>query len=160
MAKKITVILLENVEGYGHSGDIVNVSEGFARNALFPHGKAAIATDQLQDQHQAKQQKQQQQAQQQLEHLQSLASSYDNTELVLTAKVNPENELYGSIGPKEIASHLTKQGKLNLKPKDIQLTAGPIKSIGTYQATITLSADIDFTLNISVVAEEDSNDAR
>lgn len=160
MAKKINVILLENIEGYGRSGDIVSVSEGFARNALFPEGKAALATEQLQSQHREQQRKQQQTAQQHLQQLQDVASAYDNTELALTAKVNDDGELYGSFGPKDLAAHLTKEGKINVKPKDIHLEGGPIKTTGSHQATVTLSPEVEFTLNISVAAESNDNDAR
>ena len=50
MAKKIKVILLEDVQGYGRAGDIVEASEGYARNFLFPQAKAALATSQAEEQ--------------------------------------------------------------------------------------------------------------
>ncbi len=162
MAKNIKVLLLEDVASLGKAGDIVAVLEGYARNALFPQGKAAMATADVQKKQEAKQVKKRQEKEATLQELQSRASTLDNTELTLPARVKDGSEIFGSITAKQIVESLNEQAHLTLYPKDIVL-AEPIKQLGTYPLTVHLSPEVDFIIHVTVVpnAESvaDNNDA-
>ncbi len=92
MAKEVTVILLEDVASVGRAGDIVSVADGYARNALFPAGSAALATEQIKKQQSKAQAKAQEKAAAQTKKLQDLADKYANTEILFKEKTNEGQE--------------------------------------------------------------------
>lgn len=152
MAQKIKVILLEDIENVGRAGDIVAVSEGYARNKLFPGGQAALATDSAVKQAQHQKQKREAATREVTAKLQELASKLDDTELALLAKVKEGNEIFGKITAAQIAKQLNQQAQLSLKPKDILLTA-PITQLGTYPITVQLAKDVEAHLVVTVEAD-------
>lgn len=155
MAKDVKVILLEDIASLGKAGDIVTVSEGYARNALFPQGKGALATEGMQEQQRQKEAKKSQEAQALLSQLQAIAEKMDNTELALQGRVKDGEEIYGSITPKHIVEELNKQTGLSLGPKDISQKK-PVKKIGSYDLTVSLSPDVEFTMKLVVEPSPDS----
>ncbi|MGH9856631.1 MAG: 50S ribosomal protein L9 [Acidobacteriota bacterium] len=153
MARHIQVILLEDVSGLGRAGEIVRVAEGYARNDLFPEGKAALATQQVQENNQRKQAQQQQEESAQLEKLRQQAELLEGTELVLSAKVKEGNEIFGSIQPPDIVKKLNEATKLHLTAKVISLQQA-IKELGVYPITVTLSPEVECTMYVSVIRDE------
>jgi large subunit ribosomal protein L9 len=153
MAKKISVILLEDVAGVGTAGDIASVSEGYARNSLFPNGSAAIADEgrlKAIDKKMAKQAAADDSA---LTKHQETAKALDGTELTITAKVKEGegSELYGKITASAIAKELQAQAKLKLKAKDIGL-AEAITAIGSYDVQVQIADDVEATIKVTVTA--------
>lgn len=136
-------------------GDVVQVSEGYARNALFPNGKAALVDTPVGKQVRTKKNKEQAAANAELEKLQGEAAALEGTELVLRAKVKEGEgeELYGSISASDIATSLSVQTSYEFKPKQIKLEK-PIKQLGPYTVTVELSPEVDFSLLVTVLAEE------
>lgn len=149
---KIKVILLEDVPGVGAVGEIVAVAEGYARNALFPAGKAALASVQIEAQQQAKQRRAAAVAQRTLEELQQQAATLEGTELTLTARRKDGEEIFGRITPTQIAKELSTQANLVLKAKDVGLTK-TITRFGSYDVTVRLSPEVEAALTVSVVPE-------
>jgi len=155
MAKNIQVILLENIEDVGQAGDIVTVSEGYARNSLFPAGQAALATEgtkQAQSRTAAQQDKAKQQ---QLAAAQEQAAALDGTELTIEARLKEGNDIFGSITATQIAKELNQQAKLTLKAKDVNL-AQPIATTGSHSVVVHFSPDAEATIQVTVVPEPGS----
>lgn len=155
MGKKITVILLENVIGAGRAGDIVDVAEGFARNQLFPFGRAALASSPEGQGVQRKQEEKKIRKKEQVAKAQKLADQLDNTELLLFAKVKEGQEIFGSITTKHIAHELVNQANIEVDPKHIDIK-GPIKSLGTFPATLELMSGVECQIQVTVAAENDT----
>lgn len=155
MSKKIKVILLENVDNYGKAGGIVEVSEGYARNYLFPKGIAALATTQVEEQAKTKKSQEEQAEKEQLAKLQKEADKLDGTELTISARIKDGNEIFGKITPRDISKALKTQAKLTIATKDINLPE-PITSSGTYDVTINLSDDVETNIKVTIEPNPDS----
>ena len=152
---KIQVILLEDVSSLGLAGDIVSVSEGYARNYLFAEGKAALATESKQKEQRAKQAEKAKTEKKRLEELQQLASVLEQTELVLSARVKDGDDIYGHVTVAMVVKELNKQANLDLKNKDVVLPK-PISKLGAYDVTVRLSQDVEAVVKVVVNAEEGS----
>ena len=151
MSKKVKIILLEDVPNIGRAGDIVAVTEGYARNMLIPQTKAALATTQSEKTLQEKKMRAAKISQTQLAILQSQADSLRNTELFITARLKDGEQIYGQIKPAQIIKALNEQANLNLTAKSISL-AEPITSIGTFDTTVNLSPDVETVIKVTVIA--------
>lgn len=154
MKKKIQVILLEDTPSLGSAGQVVTVAEGYARNFLFPQGKAALAIEAAGQQAAAQRTSKKQAAQRQLTAAQSQAESLAGTELTLTAKVKEGegDELYGSITAAQIAKQLNTEASLKLKASDIVLDK-PLTTLGSYDIAVKLSRDVETTIRVIIVPE-------
>ncbi|MFH1354280.1 MAG: 50S ribosomal protein L9 [bacterium] len=156
MKKKVQVILLEDVISLGSAGDIIFVSEGYARNLLFPQGKAALASEQAITSAEEKKEKTKIAATRKLADLQARAQALEGTELIITAKAKEGegDELYGSITAAQIAKQFNASSGLDIKTKNIALEK-PITALGHYDITIKLSADVETTIRVTVTPEEE-----
>ncbi|HLD26045.1 MAG TPA: 50S ribosomal protein L9 [Candidatus Andersenbacteria bacterium] len=155
MSKKISIILLEDVHGLGKSGQIVAAAEGYARNFLFPQGRAALADEQARSAAQAKAAKQTAQAQENLAALQAQATALESTELVLHARLKEDQheEIYGSITARQISEALQAQAALEVAARDVILPE-PLTRLGTYKIPVNLSSDIEAVVTVTIVADE------
>lgn len=156
MSKKVSVLLLEDIDQVGTIGQIVSVAEGYARNSLFPEGKAALATAKNVSRASVEKKQQQEKDKILLAELQEKASSLDGTELVVTALVKEGEEIFGSINAVRIASELNAQTKSNFNAKIIDLSE-PITSLGTYPIVINLSPEVTATVHVTVIADAKYN---
>lgn len=152
MANTLQVLLLEDIDTLGRAGDIISVSEGYARNFLFPNGKAALATKQVQQTRAAKDAAIKKRAEEELKKSQEIADRLENTEITISAKVRGGENLFGSILAKTIAERLLKDSNLSVPLKNIR-GSFPIKKIGTYDVTIVLSEGVEFHIAVVVVAD-------
>ena len=147
------VVLLENIKNLGKIGDVVKVRRGHGRNFLIKYGKALIASQQNVD---LVNKKKTELNEKNTNLKKSVKKIYDiinkkNYKFSKMAKDN--NELYGSIRPKEIAKKLEDSDKIEIKPSQIDLTK-EIRKIGTYEAKINLHAEIQAKIHIEVVEED------
>lgn len=149
------VLLLEDVNDLGRAGDIVETSEGHARNFLFPQEKAALATKQVKSAKEAKDTAAKKKAEQELVHQQEIASRLENTELTIQEKVKEGDELYGSVTAKEVAKLLSNQAGILITPKNI---AGdfPMKRLGSYPITVQLGLGVEFQMSVVVLVYEEA----
>src|SRR5581483_3749082 len=152
MSKTIRVLLLEDVASVGRAGEVVSVSEGYARNFLFPEAKAALATQDVQARHAHAKAKQQEAADAHLQALQQLAEHLDRTELTVEVRVKEGDEIFGSVGARQIADELKRQAKLDVKAKDIELET-PLTHLGSQKITINLSPDVAATIQVTLVPD-------
>ena len=154
MSGDIQVFLLEDVPSLGRAGDIVSVSEGYARNALFPQGRAALATKQAQSQKNAKDAAVKKKAEKELLAMQAIAAKMENTELRIARKAKDTDELYGSVTQSEAAKLLSEQSEITVAPRAVT-GEFPIKRLGSYFITVRLLQDVEFQMVLAVVSDEE-----
>jgi len=150
------IILLENIKNLGNIGDVVNVKRGHGRNFLIKYGKALKASKE----NMALVSKKKAELNEKNITLKKNAKKiYDiinkkNYKFLKLAKDN--DELYGSIKPKEISRIIEETDKTQIKPSQIDQSS-EINKIGTYSAKINLHAEITATIHIEVVKQEEKN---
>lgn len=145
----LKVILRQDVSGVGRAGEAKQVKDGFARNYLFPKNLAVVATEHNLHQIEADRKKAEAKRTQELAEMQVLAQKLQGLSVTLTADVNEEEKLYGSLTAQEIAKALGAEG-ISLDKKMILLET-PIKALGIYDVPVRLHADLTATLKVWVV---------
>ena len=147
------VVLLKDVAKLGAKGDIVNVTEGYARNFLYPRNLASPASEgklkEISNQRQAQAEKKQKQEVEAKE----LATKISELTVVLKAKVGEGGRLFGAISNKDIADGLKKQHGYDVDKKKIVLKE-PIKNLGTHKITIKIHPVAQAEINVQVTAIE------
>ena len=144
------VILLEDVKSLGKKGEIVNVSDGYARNAIIPKklGVEANAKNlndlKLQKKHEEKV------AQEQYEAAVALGKDIETKKVVVKVKCGDGGRLFGTVSTKEIAAAAKAQINLELDKKKMQLS-DPIKALGTYEIPVKLHQKVTTKLTVQVV---------
>lgn len=151
MATKL--LLLEDVEALGRSGDIVNVKPGFARNYLLPQGLAVIANKQALRQQERLKEERQKKALADRQESEQLASRLDGITLTTVVKVDHEGHMYGSVTAHEIVHLLQDQQKFEVEKKNIQLKH-PIKTTGVHVIPVKLKEGVTTSFNLKVMSEE------
>ena len=146
------VILQQDVRGQGKKGQLVEVSDGYARNFLLPKKLAVPAT--AENVNPMKQQEKARQAQMAAEkaEAQALAEKLKSIQVKLTAKAGEGGRLFGAVTSKEIAEALSAQHGLNIAKTKLVLDE-PIKSCGGYQIKAKLGCEIMGTVKVMVVEE-------
>ena len=146
------VILQHDVRGQGKKGQLVEVSDGYARNFLLPKKLAVPAT--AENVNTMKQQEKARQAQMAAEkaEAQALAEKLKSIQVKLTAKAGEGGRLFGAVTSKEIAEALSAQHGLNIAKTKLVLDE-PIKSCGGYQIKAKLGYEIMGTVKVMVVEE-------
>lgn len=143
------VILLQDVKSLGKKGEIVNVSDGYARNMILPKKLGVEATGKnlndlkLQNQHAEKV------AQEQLEAAKQLAEDIKEKTVTVTIKAGEGGRTFGSVSTKEISAAVKQQLGLDLDKKKMVLNE-PIKSLGTFEVPVKLHAKVTGTLRVKV----------
>ena len=147
------VILTQDVKGQGKKDQIINVSDGYARNFLFPKKLAvpadASAVNDVKNKEAAKQHKldvEKQEAQAVAEKLKSITVKFEYA-------AGPDKKLYGSVTSKEIAEALKKEHNIEIDKRKISLSQ-PIKSFGTFEAEVRLFTDVSGTIHVEVTGKE------
>ena len=143
------VILLKDVKGQGKKGEIVNVSDGYARNYLFPRNLAQEATAQNLNSAQVKQEAAAHKKEMEKKNAQEMAKQLENKGVVIKAKCGSTGRLFGAITNAEIAEALNQQTGLELDKKKGVL-ANPIKELGEYTVTVKLYAGVQATIGLKV----------
>ena len=148
------IILLENIKNLGKIGDIVDVKRGYGRNFLIKYGKALQASK---ENISLVNKKKAELNEKNLELKKATKKIYDiinHKNYQITKRAKENNELYGSIKPKEICKTIESINKIEIKPSQIDLNM-EINKIGSYEAKINLHAEIQAKIHIVVVKEED-----
>ena len=150
------VILLENIKNLGNIGDVVNVKIGHGRNFLIKYGKALKASK---ENIALVNKKKSELNEKNITLKKNAKKIYDiiNKKNYKFSKLTKDNdELYGSIKPKEISRTIEESDKIQIKPSEIDLNS-EINKIGSYTAKINLHAEIIATIHIEVVKQEEKN---
>ena len=147
------VILQQYVKGQGKKGQMVEVSEGYARNFLLPR-KLAIAatTDAINTMNLKEKARKAEEARQKAE-AEATAEKLKECMVKLTAKAGSGGRLFGAVTTKEISDGLKAQFGLDI-PKQKLVLEDPIKSFGSYQVKAKLGFEVSGTVYVSVFEEK------
>jgi large subunit ribosomal protein L9 len=149
MAKEL--ILTTDVEGLGIVGDVVKVSEGYARNFLLPKRKATAVSDVMKQRLAKARAEREVELAQEKEVALKFAEKIAEASVTITARTNEEGHLYGAVNVSDIVDAAVEQG-LTLNKKHVHIDE-PIKETGVFSATVILHPEVKASLKVWVVEE-------
>jgi len=144
----VKVVLLDNVDRVGNAGEVVDVSDGFSRNFLFPQKKALLATPGALKQYEERKRailKQQTQVKTDAE---DLGKKIEGLKLEIKANVGDEGKLFGAITTQDIHDSLVKNG-FDIPKKKIEIDAA-FKEVGEYEVRVRLHPEVVVSLKIVI----------
>ncbi len=142
------VILNQDVKGQGKKGDMINVSDGYARNFLLPKGLATEATKSAINEMKGKADAKAYREEKELEAAKELAAKIEAVSVTIESKSGDNGKLFGSITSGDVADALKMQGHIVVDKKKIVLH-DPIKSVGEYQLSVKVHAGVSATLKVT-----------
>jgi large subunit ribosomal protein L9 len=145
------LILRSDRKGLGKRGDIVEVSEGFARNFLLPKGHAIPASDGAVAQANAMRRARDLRDAADRESAQAVASKLVSSTITIKVKAGAEGRLFGSVTAADVAKAIEDQTKISIDRR--KLSVDHIKTTGTHQVAAKLHADVEFPITLDVVAK-------
>ena len=147
------VILKQDVKGKGKKGQMIEVSDGYARNFLIPKGLAVVATaDAVNTMNLQAKAKAKADAEAKAEAL-AIAEKLKSCQVKIAAKGGEGGKLFGAITGKEIAAALAEQFSLTIDGKKLVLEQ-PIKSFGSYEVKAKLGYEVSGTVYVLVIEEK------
>ncbi|MEG0838576.1 MAG: 50S ribosomal protein L9 [Hydrogenoanaerobacterium sp.] len=146
------VILQEDIKGSGKKGELVNVSDGYARNFLFPRKMAIEADSQAMNELKNRDSAIKHRAEMELQNARDIAQRIDGKTIKLTAKAGACGKLFGSVTSKEIADAASKQLGTVLDKKKISID-DDIKTFGTFNAVVKLHTQVQAKFYVAVAEE-------
>ena len=146
------VVLLADVKGSGKKGELVNVSDGYARNFLFPKKLAKEANAQALNELKNAEESKAFKIKQETEAAQASADKINGKSVSILAKAGQGGKLFGSVTAKEIAEAIKKQYGVDVDKRKID-TKGDMKAFGTYECEVKLYSGITATVK-AVVTEK------
>ena len=147
------LILLEKVTNLGDLGDLVKVKSGFGRNYLVPHGKAVPATKDNLAQFETRRAELEAAAADRLGQAKVRESGLAEVVVEISANASDEGNLYGSIGPREVASAVSAIGH-EITKAEVVMGEGPIRTVGEFDVVVHLHADVETKVKVIVTPEE------
>ena len=150
------VILLENIKNLGNIGDVVNVRRGHGRNFLIKYGKALKASKENITIVSKKKSELNEKNITLKKNAKKIFDIINDKKYKFSKQTKDNDELYGSIKPKEISRNIEEIDKIQIKPSQIDLNS-EITKTGTYDAKINLHAEIIATIHIEVAKQEEKN---
>ncbi len=144
------VILLSDIKGLGKKGDIVNASDGYARNFLFPRKLAEQANDENLHVLNAKKESDRRKKLAEIEEAQGLADQLRNKEIKINAKTGENGRLFGAITSKDIAELIKKQYKIEVDKKKIVMDT--LKQTGTFEIEVKLYPEISTKMKVIIAS--------
>lgn len=146
------IILLEDVKSQGKKGDIINVSDGYARNMLIPKGLGVEATPKNLNDLKLKKAHEEKVAAEELAAAKELGEKIKESSIKMSLKAGEGGKVFGSIAAKEISEAIKSQLGLDIDKKKLQMS-GPIKTIGQTEVNIRLHQQVIVPLKVSVTEE-------
>ena len=143
------VILLQDIKNVGKKDEIINRSDGYARNYLFPKKLAVEATKDNLNQLKARQDTAKRKKEQEKEEAKQLAEKLKKITLSIQVKAGENGKIFGGVTAKEIAENLKEQQNIEIDKKKI-IVKETIKALGNYSVEIKLYEGISANLAVSV----------
>lgn len=147
------VILLSDIKGVGKKDQIINASDGYARNFLFPKKLAVEANAENMSKLKAKQDSNQYKKNVEKEEAMKIAEKLKGILLKISVKAGENGKIFGSITSKEIADNLKEQYKIEIDKKKVELKE-PIKTVGSFNVSIRLYEGIIGNLKVQIITAE------
>ena len=146
------VILLDKIANLGNLGDQVAVKSGFARNFLFPKGKAVPATKANIETFEARRADLEAKIAEELVAAQARAEKLEAlAEVTLVSKAGDEGKLFGSIGTRDIADAISAVG-VEVAKSEVRLPLGTIRETGEFDVAIPVHSGVTATIKVIVIA--------
>lgn len=146
------VILLKDIKGVGKKGEVINASDGYARNFLFPRKFAEEANDTnlhiLNQKTEALRKKKLEET----EAAQKLADSIKGKQIKLYAKAGEGGRLFGAVTSKDISEEIKKQFKIDIDKKKI--ITDTIKQLGNYEIELKIYPEVSAKINVFIVEQQ------
>ena len=143
------VILLEDVKSLGRKGEVVNASDGYARNMLLPKKLAVAATDSNMKDLAAKKRGEEKLAKEQKEAAEALKADLEAKPVTVSSRVGESGKTFGSVSSKELAEAVKEQLGIEVDRKKMNL-AQPIRELGTTTVEIRLHPQVSASLRVNV----------
>ncbi|MBQ2966711.1 MAG: 50S ribosomal protein L9 [Clostridia bacterium] len=145
------VVLLQDVKGQGKKGDIVNVSDGYARNFLFTKKLAVEATNAALNDLKGKNEAFAYKKETELSEAKAMQEKLSTLKVVLTAKAGANDRLFGSVTNKDVAEALLNQHHVKIDKRRFEMD--DIKSLGVYTVSVKLYPDVVGKLTVEIKAQ-------
>ncbi|MBQ9666135.1 MAG: 50S ribosomal protein L9 [Bacteroidaceae bacterium] len=145
------IILKKDVLGLGYKDEVLTVKDGYGRNYLLPQGLAVLATEKAVKQLNEELKQRAHKIAKMKADAEAQAKKFEGVSLSIKAKVSEGKNIYGSVGPKEIAAALAEKG-LEIDSKLITLKG--VKALGNYEAVAHFHREVSVTIPFEVVNEE------
>ncbi|MBR4910662.1 MAG: 50S ribosomal protein L9 [Clostridia bacterium] len=142
------VILLEDVKSKGKKGDLINVSDGYARNFLFPKNLATVADNAALSEMKSRKEAEEHRVAEEIAAAKEIAEKLNGKTVTLKAKAGSSGRLFGSITSKEIAEEINRAFSVDIDKK--KLAVADIKNFGEYSADVKLYKGISAKVNVKV----------
>lgn len=147
------LLLIEDVEDLGRSGDVVSVKPGYARNFILPKGLGIIADKNALRMQVRLQEERQKRAAEDRSEAEALAKVIEGATLTAVVKVDAEGHMYGSVASLDIVHLMQEQKSLLIEKKNVQLKH-PIKTTGVHQIPLRLKEGVEASFTLKVISEE------
>ncbi|MCI8515318.1 MAG: 50S ribosomal protein L9 [Hungatella sp.] len=146
------IVLLEDVKSLGKKGELVKVSEGYARNFILPKKLGVEATSKNLNDLKLKKANEEKVAAKQLADARELAGKLEKSSVTLAIKAGDNGKAFGSVSGKEIGKAIQEQLGLDVDKKKLVLPE-PLKTFGTHEVPIKLHREVTAKLAVKVVEE-------
>lgn len=143
------IILLQDEKKLGKKGDIINASDGYARNYILPQKIGVEATPKNMNDLKLQKANEDKIAKEQLEAAKALAAELESKSVTLKIKAGEGGKAFGSVSSKEIAAAYKEQHGIELDKKKIQLSES-LKNFGTYEVSVKLHPQVSGKLTVKV----------
>lgn len=143
------LILLEDVKSVGKKGDLINASEGYAKNFLLPRKLAVEATKSNLNDYELKQKADAKRRQEELEKAQEIAAALKDKVVTIKVKTGGNGKLFGSVTNKEVADAIVEQTKLDIDKKKVSI-GDPIKMVGERTAVVKLHPKVSAEVTVKI----------
>jgi large subunit ribosomal protein L9 len=147
------LLLIEDVEALGRSGEIVSVKPGYARNFLLPQGLGVLANKQALRQQEKLKEEREKRALEDKKESNDIAAQIEGIDLITVVKVDHDGHMYGSVTTHEVMHLLQEQKNITLDKKNIQLKHA-IKATGVHPISVKLKEGVVAEFNLKVMSEE------
>ena len=154
----MNVILLEKIGKLGEIGDTANVKSGYARNFLFPQGKAIPATKDNLVEFEQRKSELLAAHDEKVGAAQGRAAKVDGASLSIEVNASDEGKLFGSVGTRDIADALNAKLSSDIVKSEVLMSHGVIRELGDYEIVLDLGQDVHANISVAVVGQQSAAD--
>lgn len=144
------LVLLQDVKSLGKKGEMVNASDGYARNFLIPKGLAKEVNNQVMNEFKNAENSKKYKTEQEIAAANAAKEKLDGKSILIKAKAGQGSKLFGSITSKEVSAEIKNKFSLDIDKRKISMS--DIKTVGSFKAEIKLYSGISVALTVEVEA--------